>query len=132
MAATQKDPLAIAVDAFIANTTGKLEVDGMKRAHLARKVESAGGPSKKTIYNVLSRAYPPNIETLGSFARALRAPLWVLLIPGLHEHKELLTSEAMARIERLIEAYLEADPEQRAGIETVAAAAVITRRAKSR
>ena len=131
MATARPDPVTAAHDALIANINAMLTVRGMKKAHLARKVAAIGGPTKKTIYNILSKTHPPNIKTWGALAKALGAPLWVLLIPGLHEHEELLTVEAMTRMERLMDSYVAADPEHREEIETVAIAAAIRKRAKN-
>lgn len=124
------DPIAVAQDHFSANVDAVLRARGMKRVDLARKAGGNGGPSSKTVYNILNRAHPPNLKKWGALAAALKIPLWVLLIPGLAEYDELLTTAGLHRLEKLLSDYLASDPEKRRETEEVASAGAITKRLK--
>lgn len=65
--------------------------------------------------------------TLAEIARAaaeLQVPVWALLVPGLHQHHELLTDGALGGLEGLVSDYLASAPARRKEIETFARAGV--------
>lgn len=98
----------------------------MKRAELARKSKAVGGPSKKTIYNILNKSHPPNIENWAHLAKLLDVPLWVLLVDDLTKHEELLSPGGIKRLVALMEHYLASTEAKRMEIEAVAKAGAIT------
>lgn len=117
-----------AQDALAANVLAILKVREMKRVKLARAVEAAGGPVSKTTYNILSKKHPPNLDNWAFIAKALDIPLWVLLIPGLDEHDDLLKNDGLKRLVKLVESYMACDDGKRQEAEIVAQAGSIMRR----
>lgn len=97
----------------------------MSRADLARASKAAGGPSKKTIYNILNNAHPPKLENFAHLAGALDVPLWVLLVTDIHKHPDLLTPAALKRAVGVMQDYLACSPQDRVDIETVARSGAI-------
>jgi hypothetical protein len=118
-----------AQDALAANVLAILKVRDMKRVKLARAVEAAGGPVTKTTYNILSKRHPPNLDNWAFIAKALDIPLWVLLIPGLDQHDDLLKNDGLKRLVKLVENYMACDDTRRTEAEVVAHAGSIVRRA---
>lgn len=128
MAKLVDERIAAAQDAFSANTLAVLRVRDMKRAKLARAVAAAGGPVVKTTYNILNKRHPPNLENWAFIAKALDIPLWVLLIPGLDRHEDLLKADGLKRLVRLVESYMACSPEKRSEVELVAQAGAVVNR----
>lgn len=117
-----------AQDALSANVMAILSVRNMKRVDLARIIEADGGGVSKTTYNIIAKKHPPNLENWAPIAKALKVPLWVLLVPGLHEHIELLQEDGLRRLAKLVANYLACDDEKRRDADTVAQAGAIVRR----
>lgn len=105
-----------------ANADAILEARGMTRADLARAMKAGGGPTKKTVYNVLNKTNQPTFKNLAQVAKALGIPLWTLLIPDLRRHRELLEPGALKGLATVVENYLETHPTKRAKIERMAQA----------
>lgn len=61
-----------------------------------------------------------HISEYGLVAEALDVPLWLLFIPGLNDHPELLDAEGMERLRALVENYIASSDEQRRGIDVLA------------
>jgi hypothetical protein len=126
---TVVDPIILrAQTQFSASVLAVLEERRMKKSDLARASEAIGGPSKKTVYNILNKKHPPNIAQWAQLAQALEIPLWVLLIDDVHKHRDLLNQGGLKRLVGVVESYLASKPEKRAEIETVADSARITSR----
>lgn len=117
-----------AQDALSANALAIIKVRKMKRVDLARLIEADGGGVLKTTYNILAKKHPPNIENWSFVAKALQVPLWVLLVPGLHDHEEILQDDGLKRLAKLVANYLACDDEKRRDADTVAQAGAIVRR----
>lgn len=60
------------------------------------------------------------IADLNDIAEQLDAPLWVLFIPGLSEHPELLQREGIARIKQLVTNYMAMNDHARNGVDVLA------------
>lgn len=88
----------------------------MKRAHLADRSAN----NKKTIYNVLDLEHPANLESVAKIAEKLDVPLWMLFIPGLDKHRELLKDGALKPLQAIVQNYLESAPSRRTDIEETA------------
>jgi hypothetical protein len=119
-------------DALSANVLALLKVREMKRVKLARDVEAAGGPVSKTTYNILSKRHPPNLDNWAFIAKALDVPLWVLLIPGLDQHEDLLKDDGLKRLVKLVENYMACDDMRRSEAEIVAQAGAIMKKSNGR
>lgn len=117
-----------AQDALSANALAILRVRQMKRVKLAREIQSAGGPVVKTTYNILAKRHPPNLENWSFIAKALDVPLWVLLVPGLDKHEDLLKDGSLRRLVKLVENYMACDDVRRQEAEVVAQAGAILKR----
>jgi len=117
-----------AQEALSANTLAILAVREMKRVDLARELQANGGPTLKTTYNILSKRHPPNLENWAYIARALDVPLWVLLVPGLDQHPEILKADGLRRLVQLVENYVACDDSRRREAEIVAQAGAIVKR----
>lgn len=77
-----------------------------------------------------AKAGKATLADLGRGAEALKVPLWPMLIPGLHEHPELLVKGGLEGLEGVVENYLASTPAKRAEIEIVArAGAAVSRKA---
>lgn len=118
-----------AQDALSANVLAILGVREMKRVDLARAIESDGGPVSKTTYNILAKNHPPNLENWAYIAKALDIPLWVLLIPGLDKHIDMLKADGLKRLVKLVNNYIACDDERRAEAEVVAQSGAILKKA---
>lgn len=68
------------------------------------------------------------LSDYNDIATALDVPLWVLMIPGLDRHPELLQGDRMRRFVALVENYLACSNAQRADAELVALAGSVVRR----
>jgi hypothetical protein len=119
-------------EALSANVLAILKVREMKRVKLARAVEADGGPVTKTTYNILSKRHPPNLDNWAFIAKALDVPLWVLLIPGLDKHPDVLRTDGLKRLVKLVDNYMACDDTRRGEAEVVAQAGAILRRSNSR
>lgn len=117
-----------AQDALAANVLAILKVRDMKRVRLAQAVEAAGGPVSKTTYNILGKKHPPNLDNWAFIAKALDIPLWVLLIPGLDKHEDLLKNDGLKRLAKLVNNYMACDDTRRGEAEVVAHAGAILRK----
>lgn len=117
-----------ALDALSDNVVAILKVRRMKKVALARAAEAAGGPVMKTTYNILSKKHPPNLENWSFIAKALNVPLWVLLIPRLDQHEDLLKEDGLKRLVTLVDNYMACDESRRADAETVAHSGAILRK----
>jgi len=115
-------------EALSANVLAILKVREMKRVKLARAVEADGGPVLKTTYNILAKRHPPNLENWAFIAKALDVPLWVLLIPGLDQHEDILKADGLKRLVKLVDNYMACDDAKRTEAEIVAQAGSIVRR----
>jgi transcriptional regulator with XRE-family HTH domain len=123
--------VARAIESASAIITVLLEERAMNGAELARLTKKRGGPSRKTVYNVLKKEHLPDFESLVHIAEALDVPPWTLLIEGLEKHRELLKPGGMRELASIVDSYLKSTPEKRAEIETVArAAALVSRTSK--
>lgn len=74
---------------------------------------------------VNSKGPRATIGDMGKIANALDCPLWVLMIPGLSDHPELLDGPGLQRLVRLMERYIECDDSKRFDVEVVAQAGAI-------
>lgn len=92
----------------------------MKRGQLGDKAEKAKVLSRKTVYNILDQSKKPSMESLAQLADLLEIPLWTLLLPNIHKHRELLKPGALKGIAQVVENYLESNPERRTDIEETA------------
>lgn len=124
--------IATAEVAFRENIIGILESFQMNPADLARLLRSVKGPSKKTVYNLLSGKHPPNLKTWGAAADVLGVPLWVILIPGLSARRELLEPSQTQALEKLVNDYLICGEEARDSIRRVADGCAVLERHKRR
>lgn len=92
----------------------------MKPGQLGDKAEKAKVLSRKTVYNVLGQTKKPSLESLAQVAELLEIPLWTLLLPNIHKHRELLRPGALKGIAKVVADYLESNSERRADIEKIA------------
>lgn len=68
------------------------------------------------------------LSDYNDIATALDVPLWVLMIPGLDRHPELIERDRMKRFVALVENYLACNNAQRADTELVALTGAVVRR----
>lgn len=121
----------MAHEALSANVLAILKVREMKRVKLARAVEADGGPVTKTTYNILAKRHPPNLDNWAFIAKALDVPLWVLLIPGLDQHEDLIKNDGLKRLVKLVDNYMACDDQRRGEVEVVAQAGAIMKKSRS-
>jgi hypothetical protein len=119
-------------EALSANVLAILKVREMKRVKLARAVEADGGPVSKTTYNILAKRHPPNLDNWAFIAKALDVPLWVLLIPGLDQHADLIKNDGLKRLAKLVDNYMTCDDQRRGEAEVVAQAGAIMKKSAGR
>ena len=60
---------------------------------------SANKPGKAVVHRALYGH--PSLADVSRIADALKVPAWILLIPGLHQHKDLLSRAGLRRGDRL-------------------------------
>jgi hypothetical protein len=65
-------------------------------------------------------AAKPSLNKMAATAEALGVPLWVLFIPGLSKHRELLKDGALKPLQAIVQNYLESAPSRRIDIEETA------------
>jgi hypothetical protein len=97
------------------------------RSHLLRS-------APRPVQVALRRAPHANV-TLAEMARAAAAmnvPVWAMLIPGLHKHRDLLVKGGLKGLEAVVENYLASTPAKRAEIEVIARAGAAVSRARQR
>lgn len=105
-----------AQSAFSDNVKAAIDVREMKAARLADR----GDKNKKTVYNVLALGHPAKLESLAKIAEKLDIPLWMLMIPGLAEHRDLLKPGALKPLKAIVDNYLNTSPGRRDDIEECA------------
>lgn len=131
-----RSPLDIGMDAFAKNVAARMEalsVEGDRELfRMVRQRSRQDGPSEKTVNNALNARHDAKISTLNSIAEALEVPLWVLLIPGLDRHPDLLRGEGLKRLACLVENYMACDDARRGEAEIVAQAGAILRKANNK
>ena len=95
----------------------------------AAKAQSRSVPKPVAAAVARAKAGKATLEDIARAAAALDRPLWPLLIPGLHEHRELLVKGGLEGLEGVVENYLASTPAKRTEIEIVArAGAAVSRR----
>jgi hypothetical protein len=62
----------------------------------------------------------PSLNEMAATAEALGVPLWVLLIPGLSKHREILKAGALKPLQAIVENYLVSSEIRRPDIEETA------------
>jgi hypothetical protein len=62
----------------------------------------------------------PSLNEMAATAEALGVPLWIMMIPGLSKHPELLKVGALKPLEAVVENYVESSPSRRSDIEETA------------
>jgi hypothetical protein len=105
-----------AQSAFSETVGAALSVRGMKAVNLADRDQK----NKKTVYNVLDLKHPANLESMAKIAEKLDIPLWMLMIPGLAKHRDLLKPGALKPLRAIVENYLESSASRRTDIEECA------------
>jgi lambda repressor-like predicted transcriptional regulator len=107
-------PLVRETQAVFSETVrATLNERGMKTVNLADRDQK----NKKTVYNVLDLEHPAKLESMAKIAEKLDIPLWMLMIPGLAKHKELLKPGALKPLKAIVENYLASDKDRRIDIE---------------
>jgi hypothetical protein len=131
-----RSPLEIGMDAFAKNVAARMEAleieDDRKLFQMVKQRSRQAGPSEKTVNNAVNARHDAKISTLNSIAEALEVPLWVLLIPGLDKHPDLLRGEGLKRLVRLVENYMTCDDGRRSEAEVVAHAGAILKRSSGK
>lgn len=111
----------LAIQAIISdNLAALLGARDMTRADLAKASKTTPGLTKKTVYNVVGKKHPTQLDTLVKVSRLLGVPPWAMLLPNLSVHKELLTPGALKGLDGMLQSYLECDPRRRSRIESFA------------
>jgi hypothetical protein len=119
----ESDALAVAQAAFAASLTHLLEHTGINESELGRQVNRrAKEVSQKTINNIANARTNSELGNFAVIADYFDVPLWVMLIPGLP--KEMVSGEALKRLNKMIQDYIATDPEDRKHAENIAAAYV--------
>lgn len=131
-----KSPSEFGMDAFARNVAARmsaLAIEGDRELfRMVKQRSRQTGPSEKTVNNALKARHDAKISTLNAIAEALEVPLWVLLIPGLDKHVDLLKNDGLRRMVKLVENYMACDDAKRADAETVAQAGAILRKSSGR
>jgi hypothetical protein len=129
-----RSPVDVGMDAFAKNVAARMDalsIEGDRELYKMVKQRSRqDGPSEKTVNNAVKARHDAKISTLNSIAEALEVPLWVLLVPGLDKHPDLLRGDMPKRLARLVESYMACDDGKRGDIETVALAGAILKKSK--
>jgi hypothetical protein len=68
-----------------------------------------------------------DLASMAQTAEKLNMPLWVMMIPDLAKHRELLEPGALESLKAIVETYLESTPSRRADIEQTLANAHLAR-----
>lgn len=73
--------------------------------------------SPLTLQKLQAKGNRARISEYGQIAEALDCPLWILFIPGLSKHPELMDEDGLKRIRKLVENYLASDERGRYGMD---------------